>query len=77
MVTELPDELILLLPAYGKLFSLNATGAFLWGLLDCEAATLAEKLTERFLIPLEQTRQDVATFVAELSARQLVQVVSR
>ena len=74
LVTELPDELIILLPESGKLCSLNTTGAFLWRMLDCDRGTLEVGLSRQFSIPADEASRHVCDFLTELSARGLIQV---
>lgn len=50
------------------MITLNATGAFLWELLETEqtVASLVEKMVARYEVEAEKARQDVEAFVAKL-----------
>ena len=59
-----------------RYFSLNETGAAIWGLL--ESATplpdIATRLTEQFLVDLETASASIEALVAELESAALVTV---
>lgn len=72
--TRLPDELILLDPSSGEMYSLNQTGQFVWerldeGLLDRIPAQLAET----FDITVARAGADVRALVQELARAGLVE----
>lgn len=50
------------------MITLNATGAFLWELLETEQTvdSLVEKMVDRYEVEAEKARQDVEAFVAKL-----------
>jgi hypothetical protein len=60
---------------FGGLVVLNETGRFLWERLvgGCGAAELADGLTESFEVPPDEAARDVAAFLAELSAKGLLE----
>ena len=50
------------------MITLNATGAFLWELLETEQTvdSLVEKMVDRYEVEAEKARQDAEAFVAKL-----------
>jgi hypothetical protein len=72
VVTDLGDELVLMEPASGKMFSLNSSGRTLWRRLPATAEELAEALCEAFEVSLEEARVDSAAWLASLSKVGLV-----
>lgn len=61
------------------LFTLNEVGTFLWERLDGarDEAALASDVIGHFDVDAEQARADVATYLADLRAAELVCEVSR
>ena len=57
-----------------RLFSLNATAAAVWDVLDVPrtAAEVAALLAPRFGVPLDVAEADVERFLAQLEERRLV-----
>jgi hypothetical protein len=74
----LQGEAVLLDLAGRKVMGLNAVGSFAWGLLDGSRtlAQLAEAVAGQFEIGVDQAASDLATFLAALQARGLVEVTS-
>ena len=68
------DGLVLLDVSGGLVLSSNDVGARIWQLLAARHARseIARHVADEDAIPLERARQDVATFVAALIARGLV-----
>lgn len=67
-------EAVMVLPATGKVHTLNAVGTRFWELVDGEqtVAEIAVRMAEEFDAPVEQIEQDCHAFVAELSERGLL-----
>jgi hypothetical protein len=76
--SPLGDATVVLDMEQGRYYGLNATGAWLWDLLaePMLIRDLYGKLAAEFAVPQPQCEQDVMTYVQELLARGLVQVVA-
>ena len=76
--SPLGDETVLLDMDQGRYYGLNATGAWLWDLLvePMMVRDLCGKLAAEFAVPQQQCEQDVMTYMHELLARGLVQIVT-
>jgi len=73
LVTDTDYGAVLLDERRGRYFSLNATGLFvLRSLLDCDADLAAERVAERYAVPVETARADVHQLVGRLSGRGLL-----
>ncbi|MFC4639491.1 PqqD family protein [Deinococcus hohokamensis] len=72
LVTDLGDELVLLNPASGVMFSLNETGRLAWLALPDTEEMLGGVLTGAHEIPLEVALQDIRGLLSDLQARGLV-----
>lgn len=71
--TDLADELILLDPASGEMFSLNDTGRRVWRALPApSAAVLAGVLMESLEVDRETAEHDVAALLERLVRARLV-----
>ncbi len=71
---EIEGQVVLMLPDQSDLFTLNGSGALVWGLL-VEGRPLAEaaaQIAARYGIPLERARADVAALVSALLERDAV-----
>lgn|SRR5690554_3115259 len=66
VVTDLGDELILLDPARGEMFALNATGRCIWGALDRGLEAAVRALVTAFEITAEQAAADARALVDDL-----------
>jgi hypothetical protein len=55
-------------PDNGDVFTLNPTGALVWGLYSkgLSADTVARQLEKRYRIGYEQAQRDVFTFIAQV-----------
>lgn len=67
---EIDGHLLLLGPGDSTLFTLNASGRFLWPLLvrGRSVDQVARALERQFGVPPERARRDVETFILELSS---------
>lgn len=73
LVTDTDYGAVLLDERRGRYFSLNATGIFvLRSLLDGDADRAAERVAERFAVPVETARDDVDQLVGRLAERGLL-----
>jgi hypothetical protein len=76
LLTELEDGTGVLLHLDTKFyFTLNDTGVFVWKQLVRDASSgpeLAEQLSERFEVNVEQAFRDVISLLVELEANQLI-----
>ena len=74
LVTDTDDGLVLLDGRSGRYWELNGTGAAtLYGLLGGDSADLvAEALTARYDVPLDQAAADVTSFIGCLRSAGLV-----
>lgn len=66
VVTDLGDELILLDPTRGEMFSLNATGRCVWGALGGGLDAAVRALVDAFDIAAEQAAADARALVEDL-----------
>ena len=62
------DGLVVLHTGVGRVFKSNAAGAQIWKALAQQepANRVAEKLAERYGIPVDQAKYDVARFITQL-----------
>jgi coenzyme PQQ biosynthesis protein PqqD len=67
-------EAVMVLPATGRVHTLNAVGTRFWELVDGErtVAEIAVQMADEFDAPVEQIEQDCRAFAAELSERGLL-----
>lgn len=72
VATDLGDELILLDPARGEMFSLNATGRCIWGALGGGLDAAVRALVDAFDITAEQAAADARALVEDLVAAGLL-----
>lgn len=72
--TDIDDELILLSPTLGRVFSLNKTARATWLLLDKPTTfgQVCAQLTEAFDVDAEECRTEVARLVQELAGAKLL-----
>ena len=66
VVTDLGDELVLLDPARGEMFALNATGRCVWGALDGGLDAAVRALVDAFDITAEQAAADARALIDDL-----------
>ncbi|TSA79388.1 PqqD family protein [Deinococcus detaillensis] len=72
LVTPLEDELVLMHPTSGEMFSLNASSRLIWTALPQTEDTLAELLATHYDLTLAQAGQDLRVLLQALQSRQLV-----
>ena len=74
MARSVDDELVILDVTSGRYYSLNAVGAFVWGLLEDPITGLAivDAVVETYEIDRATAQFDVDELLAELSAAGLV-----
>jgi PqqD family protein of HPr-rel-A system len=77
VVTDLGDELVVMTPASGKMFSLNNSGRTLWQRLPATVDELAEALCEAFEVSVEDAKADSDAWLAALTEVGLVQAEAR
>jgi PqqD family protein of HPr-rel-A system len=77
VVTDLGDELVVMAPASGKMFSLNSSGRTLWQRLPATVDELAEALCEAFEVSEADAQADSEAWLAALVEVGLVQVETR
>lgn len=72
------DEVVVLHLDRQEMLGLNATGAFIWGLLDGgkSPGDLAAAMAEQFRIPLKQAERDVRDFLDDMTKRGCVSWIS-
>ena len=75
---ELDGEAVLLSPAAGNSYNLNAVGTFIWKLLDGKhsLADIATALCETYEVEYPQALQDVERIMAELLSHKLIHELS-
>ena len=66
VVTDLGDELVVMEPTSGKMFSLNSSGRTLWQRLPATAAELAEALCEAFEVSPADAQADSDAWLGAL-----------
>ena len=74
VVTDLGDELVLMAPASGKMFSLNSSGRTLWQRLPATGSELADALCEAFEVSRDDALEDSSVWLEALVEAGLVQV---
>jgi hypothetical protein len=75
VATALPDgDSVLLHLRTSQYFSLNATGSFLWKLLEssANAEAMSEALSDRFAVTPPEARDSVLELLRDLEAHQLI-----
>jgi hypothetical protein len=74
-----PEELLVLDLDSGRYFGLSRVGEVIWRQLDGQQdlAAVAHHVATRFGIDVEQARDDVLDFVAQLVVREIAVVVAR
>jgi PqqD family protein of HPr-rel-A system len=77
VVTDLGDELVVMAPASGKMFSLNSSGRTLWQRLPATVDELAEALCEAFEVSQADAKADSEAWLAALVEVGLVQAETR
>lgn len=77
VVTDLGDELVVMAPASGKMFSLNSSGRTLWQRLPATVDELAAALCEAFEVSEADAQADSEAWLAALVEVGLVQVETR
>jgi hypothetical protein len=75
---DMDNETVMMDIEQGRYFGLNKTGTRIWALLaqPIVIRDLCDQLADEFNVPLEQCEQEVFDFLASLSGRGLVQVVT-
>lgn len=74
--TPLPDELILLDPSSGEMYSLNRTAQFVWERLGSSSPDdIAAQLVEAFEITPECAEADVRALLADLAKAGLIETL--
>jgi hypothetical protein len=74
VMTDLGDELVLMAPASGKMFSLNSSGRTLWQSLPASKAELADALCDAFEVSREDALEDSSVWLEALLEAGLVYV---
>jgi len=73
ITTDLGDELILLDPRNGEMFSLNSCGRRVWFALPARSVVqVANALCSEYEVTLERARSDAETLLDELTRAGLV-----
>lgn len=72
VATDLGDEVILLAPASGEMFSLNATGRCVWFALERGLDAAVDALVERYDVSRERAGEEAAALLDALLAAGLV-----
>lgn len=72
VITDLGDELVLMEPTSGKMFSLNSSGRILWQRLPATASELAAALCEAFEVSREDALEDSQAWLSALISSGLV-----
>ena len=74
---ELDGEAVLLSPAAGSSYNLNAVGTFIWKLLDGKhsRADIATAICQIYEVEYEQALQDMEDIIVELCSNNLVNEV--
>ena len=75
---EIDDETVMMDIEQGRYFGFNETGTRIWSLLaqPIVIRNLCDQLTAEFKVPREQCEQEVFDFLASLSTRGLLQVMT-
>ena len=75
---EIEGEVVLMRLRDGAVFSLEETGAFIWGLLEREPRAEEEivvKVREEFGVDEETARADISEFLSEMQEAGLIRAV--
>ncbi|WP_034409276.1 PqqD family protein [Deinococcus murrayi] len=72
LVTDLSDELVLLDPRRGEMYSVTGAGSAAWRALPGDLAHLTGAVTAAYDVDEARAREDLRTLLAELEARGLV-----
>ena len=72
--TMTEDGTVIVSPDDGRLSVLNEVGAFIWEMIDGQRSieAIVQGVVDTFDVSSAQARQDVQTFMAALTERQLV-----
>jgi len=73
-----PDDYLVLDLSSGRYFGLGEVGGFIWQRLDgsLDLAAVAAAVSDHFEVPVEQAREDLLEFVAQLIADGLAEASS-
>jgi len=77
---EIEGEVVLMRLRDGTVFSLEETGAFIWGLLEkgpCTNEAVILRLCEEFEVDEETARADVSEFLSEMQEAGLIRAVEK
>jgi hypothetical protein len=71
---ELDEEALLLAPNGRAIHNLNATGTFIWNLIDGQKTIgdIIQAACEEFSIEYEQAQREIIEFINELKEKSLV-----
>lgn len=72
LATDLGDELVLLHPARGEMFSVNGPGRAAWLALPGDVAHLTDAVTAAYDVQADRAARDLRELLAELEGRGLV-----
>ncbi len=74
LAASLEDGVVLLNMETGRYFSLNETGAFIWGLLESAASIeqLVSRIIEAYEVTPEDAERQVRELLAELATERLI-----
>jgi hypothetical protein len=76
-VRNIGTEVFVLKRSTSTIHSFNATGAFIWDLLQnrLQQSEIAARLTTRFAVPMDTAENDVSEFIDSLIKQQLIEFV--
>ncbi|MCP2013319.1 hypothetical protein L1280_000447 [Deinococcus sp. HSC-46F16] len=72
LATDLGDELVLLHPARGEMFSVNGPGRAAWLALPGSVAHLTNAVTALYDVETDRAEADLRSLLSELAGRGLV-----
>lgn len=72
LATDLGDELVLLHPARGEMFSVNGPGRAAWLALPGDTAHLASAVSAAYAVDTNRAERDLQVLLTELEERGLV-----
>ena len=78
LTTDLDDEIVMMDIDKGSYYGLNGCGTQIWALLTqpITVGNICHRLTEEFEVSSTQCEKDVIDFLQNLSARDMLKVVS-
>ena len=73
---ELDDGTVIVTPEEGKVRVLNHTGTTIWLMIDggYSLVDIAEKISRKFEVSIEEASEDLENFLADLTRKGLIKI---